>query len=693
MRRMIILATAAMSLMACTQDIGSKVVALETPFHGSFHQEETRTYLDEGLQMYWHEDDRVTIFTTTANQQYRFTGRSGDKSGDFEIVTDGGAQTGSATATNYAVYPYNTATALTTDGQLTIELPAEQQYAERTFGKEANAMVAVTAGNGDHELSFRNLCGYVVVQVYGSATVKSLELRGNNGEKIAGKAYSTPTHGSAPTMEMSAEEATETITLDCGEGVTISQEESAPTEFWFVVPPVTFSKGFTVTITDTEEMICQRTTTTPRTITRNVVNKMDAADIGTFKSGDYIQYDWDGEVVTLQEGIEGVDIILMGDGFIKKDFDDGTYDRIMRKTYEEIFSIEPYATLKSNFHVAYVKAVSPERVLATNTGQNGAINSGTNTKFSTKFTAYSTNISGDNRLAREYASKALDGEDGERIESATVVVIINQECHAGTTHTSIYGDEDYSKSSSVAYCALGLDEEDFIKSIHHEICGHGYGKLADEYTSTRTLTTTQPWEQMDSYHRRGLYRNVDKYVNQNLYDRFEGAYELTTTQNVYWSDMFGTANNYESNGVESLGVYEGAYLYPTGFCRPTQDGSRSIMYRSVGTFNAISRRQIYYRTMRLSGQIATDMYGTEEELNRFLEWDAQNMLPKMVTTRAGAAKAHEETESMDGMQPLAEPVIYSPLTHSTMIPSTSGAKDSSISLYSEEAPDLQCWKR
>ena len=150
------------------------------------------------------------------------------------------------------------------------------------------------------------------------------------------------------------------------------------------------------------------------------------------------KYDWDGEVVTLQEGKGRLDLVLMGDGFIKEDFDNGTYESIMKQAYEEFLSIEPFTTLKDGFNVFYVKTPSPERILAINTGSNGAVNTGHITKFSTTFTSNSTSIEGDDGLVREYALKAFKSDAEERIKDATIVVIANQECRVGTCVNSWY---------------------------------------------------------------------------------------------------------------------------------------------------------------------------------------------------------------------------------------------------------------
>lgn len=248
-------------------------------FTASFEEPaDTKTYVDENLKLLWNADDRLSIFTTTYNQQYKFTGSTGDNSGDFEEVTSGGFHSGNSISTNYAVYPYSSSTNLTDDEYISLTLPAVQSYAEGTFGLGANTMVAVTSSPSDTFLPFKNLCGYLVVKLYGEGTVKSISLKGNNGEKLAGPATVTATYGSAPMLKMDAD-ATGTITVECGEGVKLGADADNATEFWFCIPPVTFSKGFTVTVTDTDDLEMEKSTTASKRVTRNVRTSMTPLEV------------------------------------------------------------------------------------------------------------------------------------------------------------------------------------------------------------------------------------------------------------------------------------------------------------------------------------------------------------------------------------------------------------------------------
>ena len=131
-------------------------------------------------------------------------------------------------------------------GVITATLPAEQSYAENSFGQGDNAMVAVTKNTDDTFLKFKNVGGYLELWLYGEdVTVKSITLTGNNEEKLSGTATITSTYGSEPTISM-ANNATPTITLNCGEGVKIGTSAETATAFWLVVPPTTFESGFTI---------------------------------------------------------------------------------------------------------------------------------------------------------------------------------------------------------------------------------------------------------------------------------------------------------------------------------------------------------------------------------------------------------------------------------------------------------------
>lgn len=282
-KTIIYLASLALTLMVagCQITEVKQETLLNRSFDGSqvftagFETVDTRTYVDKDLYMYWTADDRLSIFTSTYNDQYKFDGNTGDNSGSFSKVNPGQFVSGNPVSNNYGVYPYNANTRLTKDEKIELYLPQVQSYVVNTFGVGANTMVAVTNGTSDTFLPFKNVCGYLVVKLYGEGKVKSVIFEGNNGEKISGGATVTASHDGTPIVSMS-DTATTTIRIDCGEGIVLGKTADQATEFWFVIPPTTFSQGFTVKAVGDGILQSMKSTSLSRIIKRNVINTMPA---------------------------------------------------------------------------------------------------------------------------------------------------------------------------------------------------------------------------------------------------------------------------------------------------------------------------------------------------------------------------------------------------------------------------------
>lgn len=248
-------------------------------FTASFESENARTYVEEGNLLRWNAGDQISLFdSNTLNRQYQFDGETGDNAGTFSIV-NAPFGTGNDLNCHYALYPYASNVKITENGVITATLPAVQSYAENSFGLDANTMVAVTENHNDTFLKFKNVGGYLKLQLYGDdVTVKSIELTGNSNEKIAGKASITPTYNDDPQISMLGD-ATSCITLNCGEGVKIGSTAENITDFWIVIPPTTFEDGFTITITDINDETFIKSTSNEIAIERNVIKPMKAFEV------------------------------------------------------------------------------------------------------------------------------------------------------------------------------------------------------------------------------------------------------------------------------------------------------------------------------------------------------------------------------------------------------------------------------
>ena len=283
-------------------------------FTTSFENSKSRTYVEEGNLLRWTANDCISLFDgNSLNRQYKFDGETGDNGGTFSIV-EKPYGTGVALNANYAVYPYNKSIKILETGVITATLPAEQYYAENSFGLGDNTMVAVTQDTDDTFLDFKNVCGYLKLQLYGDdITVESITLTGNNNEKIVGKVNIMPGYNGDPAVKMS-EEATGVITLDCGEeGVRLGASAETATAFWFVLPPVIFSKGMTISVIDANGGVFTHATDKELRIERNVVKPMATVEVNPQQVIPYLTFTADAEqtltmskaVSTLEYSVDG----------------------------------------------------------------------------------------------------------------------------------------------------------------------------------------------------------------------------------------------------------------------------------------------------------------------------------------------------------------------------------------------------
>ena len=280
MRRVIFAVLVALLVASCSKfDQQDALPEVEYGQLRACFAEQTRTYVEGERFLRWHERDELSVFYGNAiNNKYRFNGKTGDSEGTFALILDG-----SATGTNtpidhiYALYPRDVSAEWVGNGTFRYNLPTVQYYLAESFGQNSNAMVAVTEGTSDDLLMFKNICGYLKVQLYGDATIKSMTLQTNAGEKISGLAYVTAEYGKDPAVSMAGGGAN-LITLNCGDGVVLSKEKQNPTDFWFVVPPTTFSEGITVTATDVNGKTLTKSTSSRFAIGRNALQPMEACE-------------------------------------------------------------------------------------------------------------------------------------------------------------------------------------------------------------------------------------------------------------------------------------------------------------------------------------------------------------------------------------------------------------------------------
>lgn len=376
--------------------------------------------------------------------------------------------------------------------------------------------------------------------------------------------------------------------------------------------------------------------------------------------------DPDNGIFVLQEATRGTgtDIIIMGDGFSKNHFGQGgNYEDIMLQAYEDMFSVEPFRSLKDYFNVYYINAVSVDDHDAQPL-DNGAVQGNANTVFNTKFKQNSTSITGNSDAVESYAKQAIRHKGGRggtkctsetevesRVNRSLMIVMANVACHAGTCQINYGTKNDYCPYSSIAYCALNTNLERRRLTLAHEAGGHGFGKLADEYGGNRIIEfNTADWNELIQEHNLGLYRNSNEHWTEeekaggwsvNLRDTY------TDESNVYWSDLLNQQYGYRTS--EGLGIYRGAKTFDNLFCRPTMNSVMRSQFQENGQFfNAISRWAIWYRLMKLTG--STNAGNFKSSLDEFIVFD------NTLTIEMDSSMLTRSSDAED-LLPLAPPII------------------------------------
>lgn len=283
MKRFLSFVLAAISTIACTQ---REIEEVRLSPHGdkifaSIASTETKVQLNDLKQTVWTEGDQIYVIGPDIYAVYQFDGKTGDRSGSFTKTAVGTPPDAYSVYFDqyYAVYSYNTSWSSYdgTIGAILSEIPSVQGYTENSYGLYANTMVA-TSQDGSN-FKFKNVLGYLRLSLAGDQIIRSITIKGNNDETLAGGFYFVlddiynrqwyPWHAD---NQLSKE-----IILDCGEyGVALS---GTPKDFYFVVPPMVFEEGITVSIDFTDGSSMEKSTDKRIEITANNIQPMSVISI------------------------------------------------------------------------------------------------------------------------------------------------------------------------------------------------------------------------------------------------------------------------------------------------------------------------------------------------------------------------------------------------------------------------------
>lgn len=236
----------------------------------------------------WQENDEIAVYKVGVNgapARFKLVDGAGTSYGTFEGEIE-------PTGNYYGLYPYSAAGAL--DGtSIAITLPATQDYAANSFGRDAAVFAATSTieEGGDILLHFEPLLGYLSLSLttlpntirdaesrVGMHTVGSIVLHENSlgGMSLSG-ATTVDMSSDKPQFVSAPTGGGLNVTLNCP-SVPLSPTEAK--EFIIAVPAGVLTKGFCATVNGTDgKKIMSLATTTPNIIKVNEIIKMPTQEV------------------------------------------------------------------------------------------------------------------------------------------------------------------------------------------------------------------------------------------------------------------------------------------------------------------------------------------------------------------------------------------------------------------------------
>ena len=287
MKKTIILLAALATMMSCQKNDMHESVQENDVINASIEKiPSTKTSLDTNKDVLWSDGDQLTIFKyTTLGLKYEIMEQyAGRNYGSFSKVSSGNddvINAGSTLKHLVAYYPYGSDIEIKADNNenptgytlTNITIPEYQEYAEESFANGSFPMVSISE---DNNVTFKNVFGGLKLQLKGTKSVSEIIVYGNNKEQLSGTAsVKTYVYGKEPTVQIT--DGYTAVALQCGSGRKL--DAKAVTNFIISLPPVTFSKGFSVVVFFTDGTREDITTNKSYTIERSTLLTMDSIDV------------------------------------------------------------------------------------------------------------------------------------------------------------------------------------------------------------------------------------------------------------------------------------------------------------------------------------------------------------------------------------------------------------------------------
>lgn len=302
-------------------------------------------------------------------------------------------------------------------------------------------------------------------------------------------------------------------------------------------------------------------------------------------------------------------LFFTGDGYLAEHFKyGGQFDTDIDTAIEAFFAVEPYKSYREYFTVYKIAAYS---------NQTGITNLATNDRRDTRFrlqweggNSTGIYIPDGGESVFEFC-KTIEGITDHHLMNGAIGIISNADVYAGTCMM-------YSDGMSIAMIPYLRESKNssttFGNVVSHEMGGHGFGRLADEYQNSAERIPDLEKELLLLWQAEGYQKNVSVYPQQS---------------ESPWSNFIGL------QGYGHVGMFEGGNYYKYGVWRPEEI---SCMWDNRLYYNSPSRYFIVERIMQIAGE--------EFSMEKFVEKDVQK-----------TDNTQTKSTDMSEFRPLGKPIL------------------------------------
>ncbi len=280
MKKLQLLMSVLVLLTACEQSSVDDVPNGGRVIQVSIESVDTRIQIVEKT-LVWTKGDNVSVYyQSDNNEQWQFSGETGDTDGCIHPVNEKNIY--STTNEDVVIlYPYRSDYVYDHESlSIKTTIPSTQHYRGDAPGEDGSIMVSTCDSN---KATMKSVNGWVRLSVFGKGeVVKSITMRGNNGEFLSGLvSINAETADASWSLEHDMVNDTNSVTtLICDDGVKLGDECKT---FYISVLPQIFHEGVTVEIKSADGKSSVIKISSEIVVQRNAIT---AVACGTFKYDD-----------------------------------------------------------------------------------------------------------------------------------------------------------------------------------------------------------------------------------------------------------------------------------------------------------------------------------------------------------------------------------------------------------------------